>query len=101
MSGRIPTTKPNNATPVNIGHRQAPNAMVRLRKPFPLMVSNRREFFPTKRFDSQIEASEIKFRSPQVDVHANLNAKTPQGAVTLELPPVKPDVEVPVVELFL
>ncbi|MDP6491638.1 MAG: alpha-L-fucosidase [Kiritimatiellia bacterium] len=47
------------------------------------------------------DASEIKFRDAQVDVHANLNASTPQGAVTLVLPPVKPDVEVPVVELFL
>jgi len=47
------------------------------------------------------DASEIQFRDQAADVHAALNAKTPQGAVTLELPAVKPDVEVPVVELFL
>ena len=47
------------------------------------------------------DASEVQFRSPQTDVHANLNAKTPQGAVTLELPTTMPNVEVPVVELFL
>ena len=47
------------------------------------------------------DASEIRFRSGQMDVHENLNGRTPQGAVTLELPPVKPNAEVPVVELLL
>jgi alpha-L-fucosidase len=47
------------------------------------------------------DASEISFRDDKADVHANLNARTPAGAVTLELPVVKPDVEVPVIELML
>lgn len=47
------------------------------------------------------DASEIKFRTSTTEVHASLNAKTPKGAVTLELPPVMPNVAVPVVELFL
>ncbi len=47
------------------------------------------------------DASEIRFRSPQTEAHGALNGKTQPGALTLELPPVKPDVEVPVVELFL
>ena len=47
------------------------------------------------------DASEIRFRTAAADVHANLNARTPPDAVTLELPVIKPDVEVPVVELFL
>ena len=47
------------------------------------------------------DASEVRFRDEKVDVHANLNAKTPRGAVTIELPVLKPAVEVPVVELML
>ena len=47
------------------------------------------------------DASEVRFRDAAVDVHANLNSKTPTGALTLMLPIVKPDVAVPVVELAL
>ncbi|MFA6104827.1 MAG: alpha-L-fucosidase [Victivallaceae bacterium] len=47
------------------------------------------------------DASEIKMRDEKADIHAGLNAKSPKGALTLELPIVQPDVEVPVIELFL
>lgn len=47
------------------------------------------------------DASEVAFRDEQAKVHTGLNAKTPGRAVTLELPIVKPNVAVPVVELFL
>lgn len=47
------------------------------------------------------DASEIHFRDSKADVHAALNDKTPGGALTLELPVLKPDAEVPVIELFL
>ena len=47
------------------------------------------------------DASEIKMRDEKADIHAGLNAKSPQRALTLELPTVQPNVEVPVIELFL
>ncbi|MEI8248078.1 MAG: alpha-L-fucosidase [Lentisphaerota bacterium] len=47
------------------------------------------------------DASEIKMRDEKADIHAALNAKTPSKALTLELPTVQPNVEVPVIELFL
>lgn len=47
------------------------------------------------------DASEIKFRSADSNVHTNLNENSPDDAVTLELPPVKPNVEVPVIEIFM
>ena len=47
------------------------------------------------------DASEIHFRDQSVAVHEALNARTPAGALTLELPVLKPDVEVPVVEMML
>lgn len=47
------------------------------------------------------DASEIKFRDEKAEVHLALNDQTPKGALTLELPVVKPPVEVPVIELFL
>ncbi len=47
------------------------------------------------------DASEIKMRDEKTDIHAALNAKTPSKALTLELPTVQPNVEVPVIELFL
>jgi len=47
------------------------------------------------------DASEIRFRDAKTEVHAALNAKTRAGDLTLELPALKPDVEVPVVEIFL
>jgi hypothetical protein len=33
--------------------------------------------------------------------HAALESATPEGALTLSLPVLKPNVEVPVIELFL
>ena len=47
------------------------------------------------------DGSEIKFRDESGEVHLGLNAKTPKGALTLELPTLKPDAAVPVIELFL
>ena len=47
------------------------------------------------------DASEIRFRAGPHEVHPGLNAKTPPKAVTLDLPILKPAVEVPVIELFL
>ena len=47
------------------------------------------------------DGSEVRLREPQKTVHTNLNSKTPDQAVTLELPVIKPNVEVPVIELFL
>ncbi len=47
------------------------------------------------------DASEIKMRDEKADIHVGLNAKSPKGALTLELPTVQPNVEVPVIELFL
>ncbi|MDA0321784.1 MAG: alpha-L-fucosidase [Verrucomicrobia bacterium] len=47
------------------------------------------------------DASEIRMRDSSTEVNAALNAATPQGNITLELPVLKPDVVVPVIELFL
>lgn len=47
------------------------------------------------------DGSEVRLREPQKTVHTSLNSKTPDHAVTLELPVIKPNVEVPVIELFL
>ncbi len=48
------------------------------------------------------DGSEVKIRdSSDGAVHSGLLHKTPEGAVTLDLPVVKPPVEVPVIELFL
>ena len=49
------------------------------------------------------DGSEIVFRESGdfQDFNAALNAITPENAVTLDLPVIKPDVEVPVIELFL
>ncbi len=47
------------------------------------------------------DASEVRFRETASEVHSNLNSQTPEGAVTLELPVIKPDVSVPVIELFM
>lgn len=47
------------------------------------------------------DASEIQMRTARTEIHAALNAPTPEGAVTLELPTLKPPVEIPVIELFL
>jgi hypothetical protein len=47
------------------------------------------------------DASEVQIRSAATEIHAGLNAASPEGAVTLELPTIKLPVEVPVIELFL
>ncbi|OGV47570.1 MAG: alpha-L-fucosidase [Lentisphaerae bacterium GWF2_44_16] len=50
------------------------------------------------------DASEIRFRDEKSNVHVastGLSAKTPSGALTLEIPTIKPPVEVPVIEMFL
>ncbi len=48
------------------------------------------------------DGSEVKMRdSAEVQVHSSLSSKTPAGAVTVDLPVVKPAVEVPVIELIL
>ncbi len=47
------------------------------------------------------DASEVVMRTAQTEIHAALNASTPEGALTLELPTLKPPVEFPVIELFL
>lgn len=47
------------------------------------------------------DASEVQIRSAVTEIHAGLNAASPEGAVTLELPTIKPTVAVPVIELFL
>jgi alpha-L-fucosidase len=47
------------------------------------------------------DASEIQFREMGAFEHAALESATPDGALTLNLPVVKPNVEVPVIELFL
>lgn len=48
------------------------------------------------------DGSEVKMRdSADTQVHASLSHKTPAGAVTVDLPVVKPAVEVPVIELIL
>ncbi len=47
------------------------------------------------------DASEVLIRTADSEIHPSLDAVTPRGALTLELPVVKPTVEIPVVELFL
>ena len=40
-------------------------------------------------------------REAAADIHAGLNEKSPEKALTLKLPIIKPKVTVPVIELFL
>ena len=47
------------------------------------------------------DASEVKMREASSDMHAGLNEKSPEEALTLELPVIKPPVTVPVIEIFL
>lgn len=50
------------------------------------------------------DASEVRFRESSTDkpdVHSHMSGQVPPGTLTLELPIVKPKVEIPVVELFL
>lgn len=45
------------------------------------------------------DASEIKFRDASVAVHMNESA--PPKAITLDIPVIKPNMEIPVIEIFL
>ncbi len=47
------------------------------------------------------DASEIRRREAAANVHAGLNELSPSNALTLELPIIRPDVAVPVIEMFL
>ena len=47
------------------------------------------------------DASEIRFRETAGDVPSTVSAPQPSGTLTLDLPVRKPDVVVPVIELFL
>lgn len=47
------------------------------------------------------DASEIRMRETKAEFHDSLSVKVPEGALTLDLPTVKPDVRVPVIELIL
>jgi len=47
------------------------------------------------------DASEITYRDASAAVHTGLSERSGAGEITLHLPVVKPDVEIPVVELFL
>lgn len=47
------------------------------------------------------DGSEIKFSESKASEHASLKSRTPAGSLSLNLPVVRPDVSVPVVELFL
>ncbi len=47
------------------------------------------------------DGSEVAFRDAAAAVHANLEEKSGAGALTLTLPVLRPEVTVPVVELFL
>lgn len=47
------------------------------------------------------DASEVLCRDAKSDIHAALNERSPENALTLELPTIKPDATVPVIELFL
>ena len=47
------------------------------------------------------DASEVRLREPKVQEHANLETDTVQGDLTLNLPVVKPNVEIATIELFL
>ncbi len=47
------------------------------------------------------DASEVRFNSSRQQEHSNLTEKTAEGDLTIRIPVNKPDVEIPVVELFL
>jgi alpha-L-fucosidase len=47
------------------------------------------------------DSSEVKFRDATSNINVLAGRRTPEGHVTLELPALKPDVEIPVVEIFL
>ena len=47
------------------------------------------------------DGSEIRIRTATSEIHAGLDAATPEDAITFELPTVKPPPEIPVIEIFL
>jgi len=47
------------------------------------------------------DASEVRFNSSRQQEHSNLTEKTAAGDLTIRVPVNKPNVEIPVVELFL
>ncbi len=47
------------------------------------------------------DASEVRFRDAAAEVHPGLNQKSGPGELTLNLPVVKPNIEIPTIELFL
>lgn len=47
------------------------------------------------------DASEVRFRDASANVHAGLNQVSGDGELTLNLPIVKPNIEVPTIELWL
>ena len=47
------------------------------------------------------DASEVRWLKPEADVDSNVGVAIPEGSITLELPVLKPDVIVPVIELIL
>lgn len=47
------------------------------------------------------DASEVHWLTPEPDIDSNVGVAIPEGSITLELPVLKPDVIVPVIELIL
>jgi len=47
------------------------------------------------------DASEVTYRDAAADVHAALNQVSGAGELTLNLPVVKPNIDIPTIELFL
>ena len=47
------------------------------------------------------DASEIRWLDPDAEVETNIGVAVGEGILTLELPVIKPDVVVPVIELIL
>jgi alpha-L-fucosidase len=47
------------------------------------------------------DASEVRFREAGAAVHAGLNQVSGEGELTLNLPVVRPNIEIPTIELFL
>ena len=47
------------------------------------------------------DASEVRFRDASAKVHGNLNQVSGDGELTLNIPIVKPNIEVPTIELWL
>lgn len=47
------------------------------------------------------DASEVRFRQAGKEAHGALNQASGEGELTLNLPVVKPNIEIPTIELFL